>query len=345
LLANVVARRAGARGMTRSAEPGNRGGAVRKERKWFRGRMFTAFVVVLALVAAGCGGDDDDDDSASGTSTPGDAAECGSVTVGSTNFSEQLIVASMYAQVLEAAGCDVTVRDNLGAREVVFPALESGEIDLVAEYIGTLLEFLNEGAGEATSDADASLELLRGYLGERGLTALEPSEAQDRNALAVTSETAEQYDLETVSDLQPVAGELVIGGPPECPERPLCLPGYQSVYGLSFREFRPLDAGGPLTFQALENGDIQVAVVFSTQGQLDDDDLVVLEEDMDLQPAENVLPVIRDDVLNDTVRNALDSVTAVLTTEELVELNKRVDIDLEDAEEVARSFLEDEGLV
>jgi osmoprotectant transport system substrate-binding protein len=317
---------------------------MRSERKWFRGRMFTAFFVVLALVAAGCGGDDDDDDAASDTTTgDGTEEECGEVTVGSTNFAEQFIVASMYAQVLEAAGCDVDVQDNLGAREVVFPALESGEIDLVAEYVGTLLEYLNEGAGEASPDLDASLAALQERLTAVDMTALEPSEAQDRNALAVTQETADEFSLTTVSDLQPVAGELVMGGPPECPERPLCLQGYESVYGLSFSSFQPLDAGGPLTFEALESGDIDVALVFSTDGRLAD--FVVLEEDMELQPAENVLPVIRNDVLNDTIEAALAPVSAALTSEALIELNRRVVIDLEDVEAVARDWLEQEGLL
>jgi osmoprotectant transport system substrate-binding protein len=319
---------------------------VRSERKWwFRGRMFTAFFVVLAVIAAGCGGDDDDDDASATTTGSEPAEDCGSVVIGSTNFSEQFIVAAMYEEVLDQAGCDTELQENLGAREVVFPALESGEIDLVAEYVGTLLEFLNEGAGEATGDTAASLSLLQGYLSERGLTALEPSDAQDRNALAVTKATADEFGLTTVSDLQAVAGELVMGGPPECPERPLCLQGYESVYGLSFAEFRPLDAGGPLTFQALENGDIDVALVFSTQGQLDSDDIVVLEEDMDLQPAENILPVIRDEVLNATVEAALDEVSAALTTEDLIELNRRVDVDKEDPEDVAESWLRDQGIL
>jgi osmoprotectant transport system substrate-binding protein len=320
---------------------------VQKERKWFRGRMFTAFVVVLALVAAGCGGDDDDDDgNASATSAPsGESVDCGSVTVGSTNFSEQFVVASMYAQVLEKAGCDVSVKDNLGAREVVYPALKSGEIDLVADYVGTLLEFLNEGKGEATSDTDASLQTLQGYLDADDLMGLQPSEAQDRNALAVLKDTADQNSLVKVSDLQPVAGELVMGGPPECPQRPLCLQGYESVYGLNFKEFKPLDAGGPLTYEALNGGDIQVALVFSTQGQLADAKYVVLEEDKDLQPAENVLPVIRKEKLNDTVQGALDSVSEVLTTADLIQLNSKVDIDKEDPEDVAKQYLEDKGLL
>jgi osmoprotectant transport system substrate-binding protein len=124
----------------------------------------------------------------------------------------------------------------------------------------------------------------------------------------------------------------------------LCLQGYEDVYGLAFAEFKPLDAGGPLTFGALSSGDIDVALVFSTQGQLADG-LVVLEEDMELQPAENVLPVIRNDVLNDTVMAALAEVSAVLTTDDLIALNSRVDIDLEDPEDVARSYLEEKGLL
>lgn len=313
---------------------------MRKERKWFRGRMFVAYFVVLALVAAGCGGDDDD--TAGGNDGDGDAKP--SITVGSTNFSEQFIVASMYAQVLEHAGYDVTVRENLGSREVVFPALESGDIHLVAEYVGTLLEYLNEGAGEATGDTDATLAKLRDRLPE-GLEALAPAPAQDRNALAVTRATAEQYDLSTVSDLAAVAGELTMGGPPECPERPLCLQGYERVYGLSFKEFKPLDAGGPLTFNALQNGDIQVALVFSSQGQLAADDLVVLEEDEELQPAENLIPVIRADRLDDEIRSLLDAVSAALTTEDLAELNRRVDVDKEDADRVARDWLERNGFL
>jgi osmoprotectant transport system substrate-binding protein len=318
---------------------------MRKDRKWFRGRMFIAFVVVLGMVAAAsCGGDDDDSSSASNTTAAG-APACGSLTVGSTNFSEQFTVASMYAQVLEKAGCKVTVKQNLGAREVVFPALQSGKIDLVADYVGTLLEFVNKGKGEATPDVDASLAKLQTYLTKDNLTGLTPSKAQDRNALAVTKDTADKNNLSKVSDLQPVAGTLVMGGPPECPTRPLCLIGYQNVYGLHFKSFKPLDAGGPLTYKALDNGDIQVAVVFSTQGQLAGDKYVVLQEDKPLQPAENVLPVIRNEKMNATVKTALDKVSAVLTTEDLIALNKKVDIDKEDPQDVAKSYLQDKGLL
>jgi osmoprotectant transport system substrate-binding protein len=211
--------------------------------------------------------------------------------------------------------------------------------------VGTLLEFVNKGKGEATPDVDASLAKLQTYLTADQLTGLTPSQAQDRNALAVTKDTADKNNLTNVSDLQPVAGTLVMGGPPECPTRPLCLVGYQNVYGLHFKSFKPLDAGGPLTYKALDNGDIQVALVFSTQGQLAGDKYVVLKEDKPLQPAENVLPVIRNEKLNPTVKTALDKVSAVLTTEDLIALNKKVDIDKEDPQDVAKTYLQDKGLL
>jgi osmoprotectant transport system substrate-binding protein len=309
-----------------------------------RFRWWAALALALAIVAGACG---DDDTSTGDTTAPGGTGDVdrGAITVGSTDFTEQFIVASMYGQVLEAAGYDVTVRSNLGTRDIVFPSLESGELDLVAEYVGTLVEYLNEGAGEATSDLDATKGLLDGYLEERDLVALAPAPAEDKNALAVTRETAEELGLETISDLVDVAGGLRFGGPPECPERPLCLLGLTEVYGLEFREFVPLDAGGPLTMEALARGDIDVALVFSSDGQIAARDFVVLEDDQGLQPAENLVPVIRADALNEEIRSLLDGVSAVLTTEKLSELNRQVNVDLVDPDDAARDFLVAQGLL
>ena len=156
----------------------------------------------------------------------------GTLTVGSFNFTESQILAHMYAHALRAQGYDVTVQDNLGAREqVVFPAIERGELDIVPEYVGSLLLHLDENAEPVQTDE--GVERIEELLPE-GLELLEPSEAQDQNALVVTAETAEQYDLQSVSDLADVEDSLVLGGPPECAERPQCLPGYESVYGLQF---------------------------------------------------------------------------------------------------------------
>jgi osmoprotectant transport system substrate-binding protein len=298
-------------------------------------------LAALSLIAAACDGGGGDD--AAGDGDGGE--ERGSVIVGSTNFAEQEIVASMYAAVLREAGYDVEERFQLGSREVVLPALQNGDIDLYPEYVGTALEFLGGGAGEATSDTDETTELLRERFAEDGISVLTPAEAQDKNALVVTPETADELGLAAVSDLSDVAGELTLGGPPECPQRPLCIPGYEEVYGLEFGEFVSLDAGGPLTTAALANGDIDVALMFSTQGVIAERGWIMLEDDGGLQPAENVVADDRDDALTDEVRELLDAIAATLTTEDLTELNRRVDVDGEDPSAVAEDYLRTEGLL
>jgi len=300
-------------------------------------RVLLALLAPFALLAAACG--DDDDDAGSG------GEDKGSIVVGSTDFPEQQIVASMYAQVLEDAGYDVTTRLTLGTRDVVEPALEEGEIDLYPEYVGTALTFLTKGEHPLDGEPEALVEALREEFEARGVTVLEPAPAEDKNALVVTKETAEQFDLTTTSDLADVAGELVLGGPPECPERPLCLIGFEETYGLQFREFKPLDAGGPLTKTALENGDIDVALLFSSDGGIAARDWLVLEDDKGLQPPENLVPVIRTEVVNDEITDLLDAVSEKLTTEELSELNRQVDVDKADPEDVARTWLEEQGLL
>jgi osmoprotectant transport system substrate-binding protein len=248
----------------------------------------------------------------------------------------------MYIQCLEAAGYDVDSTLNIGSREIVLPALEGGEIDLYPEYVGTLLTFLG---GEPTPELDTTLEDLRALLTERGITALEPAEAENKNGFAVTQETADEYDLETLSDLEPVAGELVFGGGPECPERPLCLLGLQETYGIEFSRVERLDSGGPLTKNALAGGDIDVGLIFTSDGAVAERGFVILEDDQSLQPVENILPVVRDEVLTDELAELLDAISAELTTEELSELNKAVDVDREDPADAATTWLEENGFL
>ena len=304
-------------------------------------RNFALFLLLLLLAGACATGD------GGGLADGGDPSEggeaSGPITVGSTDFSEQLIVAEMYRGALEAAGIEADDAYNLGAREIVEPALENGEIDVYPEYVGTALEFLNGGAGEATNDTAETTEKLRAEFAEKDVEVLEPAEAQDKNAIIVTSETAEEYDLATISDLAEPAPELVFGGPPECPERPLCLQGLEDTYGLDFKNFRSLDAGGPLTVAALEDGKIDVALMFTTQGIIAEKGWVELEDDKGLQPAENIVPVIRSEALTDEIAEVLNSVSAKLTTEEMTELNRRVDVDKEDPEAVAGQWLADNG--
>jgi osmoprotectant transport system substrate-binding protein len=266
-----------------------------------------------------------------------------SITIGSTNFSEQLILAQMYAAVLQKAGIDVKTRLNLGAREVVFPALEKGDIDLLPEYTGASLSFLDPKSTATTPEQ--VLPALQQQLSAKNLVALKPTPAEDKDAFAVTRATADKYHLQKISDLKSVAGQLVVGGPPELKTRPAGLPGLKKLYGIEFKEFKPLDAGGPLTFSALKKGSVQVARVFSTQGRIATDNLVVLQEDKLLEPAQNLVPIGRKDALDDnTVVNALDGLSAKLTTEELTKLNAQVDVEKKDPEQVAKDWLSQNGL-
>jgi osmoprotectant transport system substrate-binding protein len=296
-----------------------------------------ALAVSLALLLAACGGDEP----LQGGTQPSDTS---SVIVGSTNFPEQLILAQMYAAVLEKAGVDVQTRLNLGSREVVFPALEKGDIQLLPEYNGAALTFLDPKATAVASDEVNTA--LTPLLDAKGLVALQASPAEDKDAWAVTKETSDKYNLHKISDLKPVASQLVIGGPPELKTRPAGLPGLKRVYGIGdFKEFKSLDAGGPLTISALKKGDIDVGRVFTSQGVIAAEGWVVLEEDKPLQPAQNIVPIGRKDKMSDQVKQALDALAPKITTEELTKLNAQVDVEKKDPESVARDWLSQQGLI
>ena len=300
-------------------------------RKLFRNRILGATLVALALVAAACGSGEDAD-----TDGP-------TIVVGSTNFGEQEILGEIFAQALENAGYPVETKFQLGSREVVNPALKSGEIDLMAEYTGTLLTF--EG-GTSSTDSDQTHEDLVGVMEPQGITVLDYAPAQDKNGFVVTQATADQYGLEKVSDLAAENGNLVLGGPPECPDREFCLIGLQSVYGLEFASFQPLDVGGPLTVAALDGGEIDVGLLFTSDGVIAAKGYVLLEDDQLLQPAENIVPVIRTAVLDEydsDLSDLLGDVASKITTAELSELNKRFGLDAEDADTLAKEWLADNG--
>ncbi|MGH9190738.1 MAG: ABC transporter substrate-binding protein [Acidimicrobiales bacterium] len=302
----------------------------------------TVIAVALATVTlVACGGASDEGGGAGETSR--------TVVVGSAPFAESAILANMYAKALEANGFKVTLKGGLGQREVYLPALERGGandgIDLVPEYVGTLLEFVNSNAGEASGDLDATVTKLRARLAPKGLTVLDPSPAADQNAFAVKRSTAERLKLAKLSDLAPVARQLTLGAGSECPTRPFCIPGLKQTYGIEFKAFRVLDSGGPKTKDALVAGDIDVGLVFSSDGAVAARDLVVLEDDRKLQTVDNIAPAIREDVRTDAVADVLNRISAQLTTTDLVALNKRADVDKEDPDALAEEWLRDHGLV
>lgn len=303
-------------------------------RRSFRTPVLGAALVALALVASACNG--------SGEGGDGDGGSRGQVTVGAVAFAENQILGEMYAHALENAGYEVSRQLSLDSREILQPAIQNGEVDVAPEYLATLAAFLG---GETSSDPDEQVEILEPLLEEQGQTVLDYSEAVDTNAFVVTSDTAQEFGLSAVSDLQAVAGDMTLGGPPECPEREFCIPGLRDVYGVEFGQFVPLDVGGPLTVEALSNGEIDVGLLFSTDGAIEANDFVLLEDDMNLQQADNIAPVARTDVLDDEIQDILNSISEALTTEKMTSLNAQVTVEGGDPADVARGFLEEEGLI
>ena len=270
-----------------------------------------------------------------------------SIVVASFDFSESALLAELYATVLQDRGFPVRKMPNLGSREIVQPALLQNRVDLVPEYAGTALAFHTLGEASLTSNPSILRRRLVRELDPHGVVVLDMAAAQNKNGVVVTEETAERLGLRDVSDLEDVAGRLRFGGPPECPERPLCLPGLESRYGLRFESFLPLDPGGPTTVAALEEGQIDVGLLFTTDPNLATRDLVLLRDDRRLQPAENIVPIVRSSVLERFgvgVRDVLNEVTARLTTAWLRRLNHRVEVS-ERPRAVAREWLTAEGLL
>ena len=271
------------------------------------------------------------------------------VRVGSTNFPEQVILAEMYSQVLEANGYQVERRFNLGSREIVAPALETAQIDMYPEYLATYLTFLNRGdTSRASTDPVVTYRNLQDTLRDKNITVLDYAPAVDTNGIVVTKARADRDNLRRVSDLSRLNGQLVLGGPPECPQRPFCLPGLQNTYGLQFREFKPLDTGGPLTVAALEGDQIDVAVLFTTDATIQVKNFVLLEDDRRLQLADNVAPVVRLDLLDRAFadfRPLVNGVTTRMTTEELTTLNRQVGVDRRDPRDAARDWLRSKQLL
>ena len=300
-----------------------------------------AIVALLLLVTAAACGDSGDD--TAGTDTTAEAK--GSVTVGSFNFSESVLLANLYAKVLEDAGYKTTLRANLGAREVVFPALEKGEIDVIPEYLGNALAFVAPDAAKPGDDVDATSAKLTDAVKAKNLSLLEPSKATDGDVIAVTKATADEHDLKKISDLAPVAGQLVLGGPPECPTRITCGQGLEQIYGLKFKEFKALDTGGPITKGALEKGDVDVARLFSSDPSIKEKNFVVLDDDKFIQPAGNVVPLIRTDAVDEELTELLNKLSATLTTADLIEMNTQIDVEKEDADVVAQEYLEKKKLI
>src|ERR1700693_4869877 len=304
---------------------------AREDRMYrIRGSVWlVAALAALATVAAACGG----------TTTPGTTSK-GTITVAGFNFPESSVLAQVYGQSLAHDGYTINYKPNLGTRKVVAPALQSAQIDMYPGYAASELEYFNSGAGEASSDPAATTAKLNTYLAKINAVALTPSAAVDGNAYAVTKATADKYSLKTLSDLAPVASQLVFGAVPECPTYKFCLPGLMSVYGLHFKQTLTLDTDGPATRAAFKNNSIQVGLVFSTDSDLNQLGLVVLQDDKHMIAADNVVPVVRTAIATDEVKSVLDKVDAALTTNDLFTMNGQVELLHQDPDAVAAAYLQ-----
>jgi osmoprotectant transport system substrate-binding protein len=294
-----------------------------------RSGVIGAMLLALALIAASCSSGDDTE-----------------IKVGAQDFGESAILAEIYAQALEAEGYPVSIQPLGGFRDIVLASFESGDINLTPEYAASLLEALNGFAGEATGDAAETTQILRGYLDDLALTAYEPSPAVDTNAFVITPETSSALGITTLSDLAAQGAGLTLGGPPDCETNAFCIPGLQSAYGLDLSgSFTPLDAGS-VTVQALEAGEIDIALLFSTSGVIADRGWVLLEDDRNMLAADNVVPVLTDELADeygDDLESLLNSISAALTTAELTEMNRQFDVEKLDAEDIAATWLADNG--
>ncbi|MFI6335000.1 ABC transporter substrate-binding protein [Streptomyces sp. NPDC050535] len=303
----------------------------------FRG---AAFGLIAALSLSACGSGDSDDNPLSGSSGDSDGK---ALVVGSANFPENQLLAEIYAQALEAKDLKVTRKFDIGAREVYYDQIVKGGISVFPEYNGALLAVAVDEKSTATSTEDINAELKAKL--PSSVEILDSAAAEDKDSVTVTPETAEKYNLKTLADLKPVAGDMTIGAGSEFKTRTQGGVGLKTVYGVEFGKFQPLDAGAQSTLiDLLKSDKVQAANIYTTDPAIIEDKLVVLEDPKNLFSSQNVTPLVYKSAVNDTAQAALNGVSAKLTTEDLLEMMKRLVNDKEDASTVAKDWLTEAGL-
>ncbi|OLT28835.1 glycine/betaine ABC transporter substrate-binding protein [Nocardiopsis sp. CNR-923] len=288
----------------------------------------------LVLLLSACGASDPYEEGGSGGEGDG-----GAVVVGSADFPESQLLAEIYGRAMEAAGVEVGYQLGIGSREVYYSQIESGNLAVFPEYNGAILAYLDEDAPSGPSEETNAL--LEEALPEE-LEILDSSAAENKDSVTVTRETADEFGLTSLADLTEASGEMVLGGPPEFETRQQGVVGLAETYGVEFASFRSVDVA--LLTQALLDGDVQAANLFTTDPQIAANGFVVLEDPENLFGAQNVTPLVNSDQVGPQAREALDAVSAALTTESLTALNERVIIDNENAADVAQEWLAEEGL-
>ncbi|MEJ1107070.1 MULTISPECIES: ABC transporter substrate-binding protein [unclassified Kribbella] len=296
-------------------------------------RTAIAGVAVLGLAGCGGGGDQLGDSDAGSSPAP---SKVSSLTVGSADFSESQLLAEIYGQALAAKGIEVKQKPNIGNRETYMAAIKDGSVDLLPEYTGAALHYFKKDATE--TEDQATYDALKASL-PSGLEVLDKSPAADEDTIVVTKATADKYSLKSLADLKPVSKDMVAGGSSEFKVRDAGLKGLKEKYDVEFKNYKTLDAGGPLSLKALLDNQIQVSNFFTTQSLIKDNNLVMLEDPKNILPPNNIVPLIRTDHKSDDVAAALNAVSAKLTTEALTDLVKRIDVGKESPSAVAKDWL------
>ena len=295
----------------------------------------TIATAAALMATAACGNSGGDPLATTSSSSSGGAASS-TIKVGSADFPESALLAEIYAGALEAKGVKVEKKLNIGAREAYIPALQDGSIDLIPEYTGVLRDYFKKG--QTGTDAEAVYTELKSSVPDT-LTVLDKSAAEDKDALVMKKSRADELGVKSIADLAGKASTLTVGGPPEWKTRDTGIPGFKKIYGLEFKAFRPLDAGGPLTLAALKNGQIDAGDLFTTDPSIAANDLVALEDPKNMYAAQNVVPLITKSKSNPTIEGALNAVSAKLDTATLSDLLTQVVVDKKDASVVAKEFL------
>lgn len=299
-----------------------------------------ALAAATALLA-GCSSKDDN----SGNPLAGDSKASGdTVVVGSNNFPESTLLADIYGEALKAKGIKVTYKPNIGSRETTYGLIKNGSISVLPEYNGALLAYLDPKAAPKT--AEATTAAIEAKLDSK-LTLLQPSAAQNKDSVTVNAATAKKYGLtgkSSIADLKDIAKDLVMGASPEFQTRQQGLVGLKSVYGLQFKSFRALDAGGPLTQAALKKDAVQAADLFTTDPTIPKEKFVVLQDPKNLFGFENVQPLVYRSALSKKGTDALNAVSAKLDTATLLDLDTQVQTQNKDPLDVATAWLKSAGL-
>lgn len=295
-------------------------------------------VVAGSLILSGCS-------NPTAAPSPSDSASGGTLTVSSANFTESEIIGNLYAEALKDAGFTVETKFNIGTREAYIPALSDGSIDVIPDYTGNLLLFLDKNAD--VSSPESILSALPAALATKKLSMLTAASAEDKDAVVVTRATAEKWNLKTIEDLVPHNDEVIMAGPPEFKERAVGLPGLEKNYGFAPGKFEPIsDGGGPATVKALLDGKVTAANIFTTSTAIPANDLVVLEDPKNNFPAQQVVPVAAEGKLDDKAVAAIDAISAKLSTEELIKLNGQVSGDAKvEPKQAAITWLTEQGLL